>query len=171
MHDPILSTLSKLRARVQAHTWWAVTVDAQPHTSLAVPVFRNGKVILYPIPYTLSKCRARMQAHTWWAVTVDAQPHTSLVVSVFRNGKVGDPGVQLNAGRTRGAAEYRLPQGQYMVRAGGCSVGSGVGVGAAVGSGPPFCSQHSLVAPCAQTVCAAQRGPPVARHPSSYIWV
>ena len=56
------------------------------------------------------------QAHTWWAVEVDAQPHASLVVSIFRSGPVGDPGVQLNAGRTRGAAEYRLPQGQYMVR-------------------------------------------------------
>ena len=43
-------------------------------------------------------------------------PHSALVVSVFRHGSAGDPGVQLNAGRTRGAAEYRLPQGQYMVR-------------------------------------------------------
>ena len=42
-------------------------------------------------------------------------PHSALVVSVFRHGSVGDPGMQLNAGRTRGAAEYRLPQGQYMV--------------------------------------------------------
>ncbi len=57
------------------------------------------------------------QGRTWWAVEVDAQPHASLVVSVFRNGQAGDAGVQLNAGRTRGAAEYRLPQGQYMVRA------------------------------------------------------
>ena len=57
-----------------------------------------------------------MQGRKWWALEVDAMPHSVLVVSVFRHGSAGDPGVQLNAGRTRGAAEYRLPQGQYMVR-------------------------------------------------------
>ncbi|KAK9846364.1 hypothetical protein WJX81_002431 [Elliptochloris bilobata] len=67
--------------------------------------------------YTFTIPVNNRQGRKWWALEVDAMPHSSLVVSVFRHGQTGDPGVQLNAGRTRGAAEYRLPQGQYMVGA------------------------------------------------------
>lgn len=62
------------------------------------------------------KSPGHAQGRKWWALEVDAHPRSALVVSVFRHGTAGDQSVQLNAGRTRGAAEYRLPQGQYMVR-------------------------------------------------------